>query len=83
METLGVAMGIAVVNGTTGRHERPDASVGADIDRRIDELHAAARDDDLLPSRRSEDDARRFLGGLRLTARPSLFLLDNGNFRAV
>lgn len=53
------------------------------IGERIDELHACAAADNEPFSETSHADLRRFLSNLPFVRKPSIFLLENGNLRAV
>jgi hypothetical protein len=53
------------------------------VGERVAELHQDAIDDNLSFSEASHADLRRFLAGIAFSRRPSIFLLDNGNLRAV
>jgi hypothetical protein len=53
------------------------------IEQRLSELKAIAIEEGVAPSETSERDLRRFMESHAITRGPYLFLLENGNFRAL
>jgi hypothetical protein len=57
--------------------------IESEIEERLGDLKAIAPDEGIVPSAASEQDLRRFIKSRVMKRRPYLFLLENGNFRAL
>jgi hypothetical protein len=67
----------------TGQTERPLSPNARDIDLRIQALRVEAEIDQIPFSIASYADFRDFIGQVAARVRPSIFLRDNGNLRAL